>query len=83
MSAEQLLLKSLSKITTGTDQGKSKGHIEKTPKPWAGSSRHPFQIVFEHILQSNALDAAIRKEAQRLERFYDPITSARVVIARP
>ena len=43
----------------------------------------PIQIIFEHIGQSDALEAAVRKEAQRLERFYDRITSARVVIARP
>jgi cold shock CspA family protein/ribosome-associated translation inhibitor RaiA len=43
----------------------------------------PLQIIFEHIGQSDALEAAVRQEAQRLERFYDRITSARVVIARP
>jgi cold shock CspA family protein len=43
----------------------------------------PLQIVFEHISHSDALEAAVRKEAQRLERFYDRITSARVVIDRP
>ena len=43
----------------------------------------PLQIIFEHIGQSDALEAAVRKEAQRLERFYGRITSARVVIARP
>jgi cold shock CspA family protein/ribosome-associated translation inhibitor RaiA len=43
----------------------------------------PLQIVFEHIGHSDPLEAAVRKEAQRLERFYDRITSARVVIARP
>lgn len=43
----------------------------------------PLQIIFEHIGQSDALEAAVRNEARRLERFYDRITSARVVIARP
>ncbi len=43
----------------------------------------PLQITFEHIGHSQALEAAVRKEAQRLERFYDRITAARVVIARP
>jgi cold shock CspA family protein len=43
----------------------------------------PIQIVFEHIGHSDALEAAARKEAQRLEHFYDRITSARVVIGRP
>jgi ribosome-associated translation inhibitor RaiA len=42
----------------------------------------PLRIVFEHIRHSDALEAAVRKEAERLERFYDRITSARVVIAR-
>src|SRR5512145_1442709 len=43
----------------------------------------PLQIIFEHIGHSDAIEAAVRKEAERLERFYDRITSARVVIARP
>jgi cold shock CspA family protein/ribosome-associated translation inhibitor RaiA len=43
----------------------------------------PLQISFEHIGHSEALEAAVRIEAQKLERFYDRITSARVVIARP
>jgi cold shock CspA family protein len=43
----------------------------------------PLQIVFQHIGPSDAIEAAVRKEAQRLERFYGRITSARVVIARP
>jgi cold shock CspA family protein len=43
----------------------------------------PLQIVFEHIGHSGALEAAVRKETLRLERFYDRITSVRVVIARP
>jgi len=43
----------------------------------------PLQITFEHIGHSDAIEAAVRKEAQRLERFHDRITSARVVVARP
>ena len=38
----------------------------------------PLQIVFEHVAKSDAIEAAVRKEAQRLERFFDRITSARV-----
>jgi cold shock CspA family protein/ribosome-associated translation inhibitor RaiA len=48
-----------------------------------GAMQVPLQIVFEHIGHSDALEAAVRKEAQRLEHFHDRITSARVVIARP
>lgn len=43
----------------------------------------PLQIVFEHVEHSDAVETAIRKEARKLERFYDRITSARVVIDRP
>jgi ribosomal subunit interface protein len=43
----------------------------------------PLQIVFEHVEHSDAIETFVRKEAQRLERFHDRITSARVVIARP
>jgi ribosome-associated translation inhibitor RaiA len=43
----------------------------------------PLQISFEHIGHSEALETVVRKEAQKIERFCDRITSARVVIARP
>jgi hypothetical protein len=43
----------------------------------------PLQIAFEHLGHSGALEAAVRKEAEGLERFHDRITSMRVVIARP
>ena len=43
----------------------------------------PLQIAFEHLDHSDALETAIRNEVHRLERFYNRITSARVVIARP
>jgi ribosome-associated translation inhibitor RaiA len=43
----------------------------------------PLQIAFEHLDHSDALEAVVRKEAKRLERFHDRITSMRVVIARP
>jgi ribosome-associated translation inhibitor RaiA len=41
------------------------------------------QIAFEHVAHSDALETTVRAEVQRLERFHDRITSARVVIARP
>jgi ribosome-associated translation inhibitor RaiA len=41
------------------------------------------QIAFEHIDHSDAVEAAVRKEARKLERFYSRITAARVVIGRP
>jgi cold shock CspA family protein/ribosome-associated translation inhibitor RaiA len=43
----------------------------------------PIQIVFEHIGPSEAIEKRILKEAKKLERFYDRITSARVVVSRP
>ncbi len=43
----------------------------------------PLQISFEHIGQSDPIEARIREEAEKLEEFYERITSARVVIARP
>ncbi len=43
----------------------------------------PLQIAFEHIAHSDIIEASVRAEAKKLERFYDRITSARVVIARP
>ena len=43
----------------------------------------PLQISFEHIAQSDPIEARIRDEASKLEEFYPRITSARVVISRP
>ena len=43
----------------------------------------PLQIVFEHLDHSEAIEARIRSEAQKLERYYERITSVRVVVGRP
>ena len=43
----------------------------------------PLQIVFRHIEPSEALEARIRKEADRLETFSDHIISCHVVITTP
>lgn len=41
------------------------------------------QIVFEDIAHSDAVETRIREETDKLEQFYDRITSMRVVVARP
>ena len=43
----------------------------------------PIQVSFEGIDHSDALEARIREEVDKLEKFNERITSARVVIARP
>jgi ribosome-associated translation inhibitor RaiA len=43
----------------------------------------PLQITFEEIGHSDAIEARLREEADKLEQFYDRIISARVVVARP
>ncbi len=43
----------------------------------------PLQISFEGIEHSDALEVRVREEVDKLEQFYDRITSARVVFARP
>ena len=43
----------------------------------------PLQVVFEHVDHSDAIEASVRKESLKLERFFDRITSARVVMGRP
>ncbi len=43
----------------------------------------PLQIAFEHVGHSDALEARIREEAEKLEQFCGRITSARVVVVRP
>lgn len=43
----------------------------------------PLQISFEGLPHSAAIEARIREEAGKLERFYERITSIRIVVARP
>ncbi len=43
----------------------------------------PLQIVFEGIGHSDAVEARVREEVRKLEKFYDRIISARVVVIRP
>jgi ribosome-associated translation inhibitor RaiA len=43
----------------------------------------PVQISFEHFPHSDAIEARVREEVGKLEQFYDRITAARVVIAKP
>jgi ribosome-associated translation inhibitor RaiA len=41
------------------------------------------QIAFEHVAHSDAVEARVWAEAQKLEQFYERITSARIVIGKP
>ena len=41
------------------------------------------QVAFEGIRHSDAVEARIREEAEKLEQFFGGITSGRVVVARP
>ena len=43
----------------------------------------PLQITFRHMDPSPAVEARIRELAARLDRFYDRITSCRVVVSTP
>jgi ribosomal subunit interface protein len=43
----------------------------------------PLQITFEEVRHSDAVEARIREEVDKLEQFYDRITSMRVVVDRP
>lgn len=43
----------------------------------------PLQITFRHMDSSPAVEARVRDEAAKLERFFDRITSCRVVIEAP
>ena len=40
----------------------------------------PLQVTFRHMDPSPALEARIRQRAEDFERFYDRITSCRVVV---
>jgi len=43
----------------------------------------PLQITFRHMDPSPAVETRVRELAERLDRFYDSITSCRVVISAP
>jgi cold shock CspA family protein/ribosome-associated translation inhibitor RaiA len=43
----------------------------------------PLQITFRHMDPSPAVEAAIRKRAEKLDRFSDRITACRVVVEAP
>lgn len=43
----------------------------------------PLQITFRDIPPSEAIEAAIREKAQKLERYFDRITSMRVTVEAP
>ena len=43
----------------------------------------PLQVSFEGIQHSDAIEARIRDEADKLEQFFGRIISGRVVVARP
>jgi ribosome-associated translation inhibitor RaiA len=43
----------------------------------------PVQVTFRHMEPSPAVEARARELAARLEKFYDPITSCRIVIDTP
>ncbi len=43
----------------------------------------PLEIVFEDMDPSDAINARLREEADKLEQFSDRITSARVAVAKP
>jgi ribosome-associated translation inhibitor RaiA len=43
----------------------------------------PVQVTFRDLPVDDAIEAACLREAGKLERFYDRITSCRVVVAQP
>ncbi len=43
----------------------------------------PLQITFEHVEHSDAVEARIREEVEKLQQFCRRITAARVVVVRP
>jgi ribosomal subunit interface protein len=45
--------------------------------------RVPLQITFRNAQPSPAIEATIREQAEKLEKFYGRMTSCRVVIATP
>lgn len=42
----------------------------------------PLQVTFRELPHSDAMEAKIREKVQKLERYYDRITSCRVMVER-
>jgi len=47
------------------------------------SDENPLQITFRDIERSDALETHIREKAEKLETFFEPIMSCRVVVEMP
>ena len=45
--------------------------------------RIPVQVTFRDMPVSDAIEAACRQEAEKLERYFDRITSCRIVVSEP
>lgn len=45
--------------------------------------KSPLQITFRHIEKSEAVDALVRKRAEKLETFFDDIVRVHVVLDEP
>ena len=43
----------------------------------------PLQVAFDGVQHSDAVEARIREEVEKLEQFNDKIVSARVVVTKP
>ena len=43
----------------------------------------PLQVAFDGVQHSDAVEARIREEVEKLEQFNDRIVSARVVVTKP
>ncbi len=43
----------------------------------------PVQVAFRDFPVDDLIESACRREAEKLERYYDRITSCRVVVAQP
>ncbi len=43
----------------------------------------PLEIAFKELDHSDAVEARVRQEAEKLERYFDHLTSCRVVIQAP
>ncbi len=41
------------------------------------------QVAFDGVQHSDAVEARIREEVEKLEQFHDRIVSARVIVAKP
>jgi ribosome-associated translation inhibitor RaiA len=63
--------------------GATRGRIDAAPEQRGSVMQAPIEIAFQHFEPSEEVRAEVARQARRLEKFSDRITSCHVAIAGP